>query len=385
MQSTEPARILIVDDDKMNQMLLSRHLKQAGHFTAFASDGHEAQEKMQADTYDVVLLDYEMPGMDGYEVLDWMMEHDTLRHVPVLMISGMDSMQVIVTCIERGATDYLPKPWDPGLLRARINSSLEKKRAREREMVLFAQVQENYRLLQSLERQRDDLTHMIVHDLRTPLSALLTGMQTLETSPTLDMDDREFVEIAVSGGQRLLGMINDLLDVSKMEDGSMQLRLRCQSPAGLIAASFRQVEELAKQKKLALVAHAAPDLPDFMGDADILTRTLVNLLGNATKFTPVGGCVQASAFVDSETNEIVFSVRDTGEGIPSEAFGRIFERFGQVETRQAGRTASTGLGLTFCKMAVEAHGGHIWVESEMGAGSVFFFALPLTFTSSTSG
>ncbi len=119
-------------------------------------------------------------------------------------------------------------------------------------------------------------------------------------------------------------------------------------------------------------------MPLLRADQDKLGRTLVNLLGNAIKFTRQGGVITLTARHDAPQREVIFSVSDTGEGIPKEAFERIFEKFGQVETRQGGRKMSTGLGLTFCKMTVEAHGGRIWVEGELGKGSTFSFTLPIT-------
>src|SRR5207247_446426 len=118
-------------------------------------------------------------------------------------------------------------------------------------------------------------------------------------------------------------------------------------------------------------------LPTFSGDEDKLVRTLVNLLSNAIRFTPPGGKITAGARFDERQMAIEFAVRDTGEGIPEAAFQRIFEKFGQAHARQAGQRTSTGLGLTFCKMVVETHGGRIWVESEVGKGSTFFFTIPL--------
>jgi two-component system sensor histidine kinase/response regulator len=118
-------------------------------------------------------------------------------------------------------------------------------------------------------------------------------------------------------------------------------------------------------------------LPPFSGDEDKLRRTLVNLLGNAIKFTPFGGTITAAAELQEDV--LLFSIHDTGEGIPPEAFDRIFDKFGQVENRKAGRKMSTGLGLTFCKLAVEAHGGRIWVESRSGEGSAFYFTIPRHF------
>jgi two-component system, sensor histidine kinase and response regulator len=276
-----------------------------------------------------------------------------------------------------GGEDYLPKPFNPTLLKARIGACLEKKRARDREMQLFEQLQQNYKRLHELEKQRDDLTHMIIHDLRTPLTSLIAGMQTLDVVGDLNEDQREMTGIAVTSGETLLGMINDLLDVEKLESGAMQLEYAELSAAELVASALSQVASLSESKQLTLVRQIAADLPPLRGDENKLRRTLVNLLGNAIKFTPSGGAVTVEARRSNEAQSVRFSVSDTGEGIPLEAFGRIFEKFGQVESRQGGRSMSTGLGLTFCKLAVEAHGGHIGVESAPGQGSVFCFTIPL--------
>jgi signal transduction histidine kinase len=172
-------------------------------------------------------------------------------------------------------------------------------------------------------------------------------------------------------------MINDLLDVEKMECGSMPLDYAVLLAPELVASAVGQVAPLAKSQQLTIVRQIVADLPPFSGDEDKLRRTLVNLLGNAIKFTPRGGTVTVDARLSAEMRSVAFSVSDTGEGIPAEAFARIFEKFGQVELREAGRTMSTGLGLTFCKLAVEAHGGHIGVTSVPGHGSAFSFTLPL--------
>jgi signal transduction histidine kinase len=274
-----------------------------------------------------------------------------------------------------GAEDYLCKPFEPALLKARIGACLETKRARDRETHLFEQLQQNYKRLQELEKQRDDLTNMIVHDLRTPLTSVILGMQTVEVVGDLNETQHEIMAIAADGAQTLLGMINDLLDVEKMESGSMLLDYAVLCAADLIANATGQIASLAASKNLTLVPQIAA-LPPFQGDKDKLVRTLVNLLGNAIKFTPDGGTITVAARC-ADARSLVFSVSDSGEGIPPEAFEHIFEKFGQVASRQSGRVMSTGLGLTFCKLAVEAHGGHIGVESTPGAGSTFSFTIPL--------
>jgi signal transduction histidine kinase len=201
----------------------------------------------------------------------------------------------------------------------------------------------------------------------------------MEMLGDLSEDQAELMNISIGGGHILLGMINDLLDISKMEDGSMLIKRESVDVDDLMMRSLRQVIALAQAKNLRLISEGGTGIPPLHADPDKLLRTLVNLLSNAIKFTPAGGSITLGArFVPraDRRDSVVFACQDSGEGIPEEAFGRIFEKFGQVESRTAGRMKSTGLGLTFCKMAVEAHGGRIWVQSTLGEGSTFSFAIP---------
>jgi signal transduction histidine kinase/CHASE3 domain sensor protein len=271
---------------------------------------------------------------------------------------------------------------DTEILVLAMEDVTERRRVHELELRFTQELQESYKRLQELEKMRDDLTGMIIHDLRTPLTSVISGMQTLEAVGDLNADQHEMMEIAIAGGETLLGMINDLLDVEKMESGTIQLEYSALDATGLINGAIAQVASLAEGKRLTLIKQIASDLPPFQGDAGKLTRTLVNLLGNAIKFTPSGGAITVAARRSEEGNSVVFAVTDTGEGIPAESFERIFEKFGQVENRKAGRMMSTGLGLTFCKLAVEAHGGHIAVESTPGQGATFCYAIPIAATPS---
>jgi two-component system, sensor histidine kinase and response regulator len=363
---------------------LSRRLKQQGHKVEQAENGRLAMEALRARPFDVVLLDIMMPEMDGYAVLQAIKNDPVLRDVAVIMISAVGDIESVVRCIELGAEDYLPKPFDATLLKARVGSCLEKKRAHDREVSLFCKLQESYKRLQVLEGSRDDLTNMIVHDLRTPLTSVIAGMQSLKGSDGLDDFQCEMVEIALSGGETLLGMISDLLDVEKMESGTMQVDYSLLRVAALVDGAVAQIAALCEAKSLTLVRRIPDDLPAFRGDELKLRRVLVNLLGNSIKFTPEGGTLTVDVRLADPVGErvgaapaLAFSVSDTGEGIPAEAFDRIFEKFGQVEARRAGRTMSTGLGLTFCKLATKAHGGNIGVRSVPGEGSTFSFTIPI--------
>lgn len=370
--ASAPGLLLVVDDDAENRDVLSRRLIKQGHEVRTASNGPEALQLLNENAFEVVLLDIMMPDMDGYEVLGRIKSDRRLQHVPVIMISAIDEVQSVVRCIEAGAEDYLAKPFDPTLLKARIGASLEKKRGRDRETALYEQLQQNYKRLLEVEKLRDDMRNMIVHDLRTPLTSVIVGLDMVAGQGPLSEMQHEMMNIATSGGRTLLAMINDLLDVEKMESGATQLHYETLSATELIASAVEQVSSVAAMDGTSIVTAIASELPAFAGDENKLSRTLVNLIANAIKFAR-GGTVTISAAQSDES--IRFTVRDTGAGIPSEAFERIFEKFGQLD---AHTKVGTGLGLAFCKLAVEAHGGRIEVESTPGEGSTFSFTIPLS-------
>jgi signal transduction histidine kinase len=242
---------------------------------------------------------------------------------------------------------------------------------------LYGELHTNYERLQTLERLRDDLTYMIVHDLRTPLTSFITGLPMIGEVGDLNATQRLLLNRVVRGGDTLLSMINNLLDIARMESGSLHLRYADVTATDLIAWAADQVTMLAEDRQIRLVQQVSADIPVFRADLELVQRVLVNLLGNAIKFSPTAGAVTVSAQLAETPGYVQFSVIDAGPGIQPEYFERIFEKFGQVETAQSGRKGSSGLGLTFCKLAVEAHGGRIWVESEAGRGSTFALVLPL--------
>jgi len=325
---------------------------------------------MEETAFDVVLLDIMMPDMDGHELLDRIKAKEATHDIAVIMISAVNEVDSVVQCIQAGAEDYLTKPFDPTLLQARVNSCLQKKRGRDRELALFAQLQDNYKRLEELEKLRDDMRNMIVHDLRTPLTSVLAGIEMIGQAGSLTDVQLGMTSIALAGARTLLGMINDLLDVEKMEAGKSHLHYEELSVPQLVTGAIELVTSLAHEARTVLVIDIAANIPPFSGDAKKLSRTLVNLIANAIKFTQ-GGTVTVSASASSEN--VRFAVADTGRGIAQESFDHIFEKFGQLDSRDK---VGTGLGLAFCKLTVEAHGGRIGVDSEVGQGSTFWFVLP---------
>ena len=234
------------------------------------------------------------------------------------------------------------------------------------------------RELQKLSKLKDDLTAMLVHDLRTPLTAVIGSLETVrggvlgDTSPEV----AEMTEMALDGSRSLLNMVNDILDISKMEAGAPILERAATNAKALVSEAVEAVAPLARARGVLLETRVQPEMPNVFLDAEKIRRVLVNLLGNAIKFTPRGGRVEVSAEWRTVEKQMLFGVSDTGEGIPKAYHQRIFDKFGQVETRKEGRKMSTGLGLTFCKLVAEAHGGSISVDSEVGQGSTFTVVVP---------
>ncbi len=231
--------------------------------------------------------------------------------------------------------------------------------------------------LQKLNVQKDELTAMIVHDLRNPLTSIISGLQFLEERlEQQNAKDTEFIRIALDGATEMLTMVNSLLDVAKLEAGEMPLHRSRFDLAEAVAQVLELTNWTAEQKQLTFNI-VCPDHPVWVeADRELTFRVLSNLLGNAIRFTPFGGQISLWWYPSQTPGWVEVAVQDTGPGIPEGYRKKIFEKFVTVQGRREGVKASTGLGLTFCKLAVEAHGGRIWVESEMGRGSTFFFTLP---------
>jgi signal transduction histidine kinase len=231
--------------------------------------------------------------------------------------------------------------------------------------------------LRETEAMRQDLVEMLVHDLRNPLTVLLGVLDLLNrvASALMTESQRQLLHNARRSGHLMLVLVGDILDVAKLEAGQLQLKRQSLDIRDLLSESAEQARALAELEELSLTVEAAESLPPIYADKQLIQRVIDNLVSNAIKHTPHGGSVTLSSQLLPQRH-LTVSVSDTGAGIPPEQHHRIFEKFGQVEQTGVQRHG-TGLGLTFCKLAVEAHGGRIWVESAPGQGSTFTFSLPV--------
>jgi len=227
--------------------------------------------------------------------------------------------------------------------------------------------------LKELDRLKSDFVSMVSHELRTPLAAMRTSAQVLEVADTDTETKREMLDIILRNIDRQTNLVNDLLDLSRIESGRMELKFELVSLNALIADSIESVKQAASEKGITLNVELPEDLASVKGDREKLTQVVINLLNNAIKFTPRSGEITIKA---RELNgQVEVRVSDTGIGIRAEDLDKVFDKFYQVDSTLTREAGGTGLGLAICKGIIEAHNGHIRVESEFGKGSTFFFTL----------
>lgn len=363
------ARVLVVDDMPANLRLMAGILKVAGYEVETAASGTEALQRLGESAPDVVLLDIMMPELDGFEVCRRIKCDPANAHVPVVMVTALQETADRVNALEAGADDFLTKPVDEVEVVARVKSLVRIKRQRDA-------LDQAYRDLQRTEALRDNLVTMLVHDLRTPLTGILAPLQMLASDDfgQLDAEQRELVEMCTQNSYGLLDLVNQLLDINRLESGALKPDRRWVDLKTIIDGAVRQVQPLLLARSDTLTTELSPELSRVYADSDLLKRVLVNLLGNAIKFTPMESSIRVTATPLPE-GVVSLAVSDNGPGIPVADQERVFEKFAQVEARREGHKLSTGLGLTFCRLAVETHDGRIWVDSTAGEGSTFAFTI----------
>ncbi len=359
-------RILVADDEDRNRRLFRDILEAEGHEVTMAVDGADAVEQAFARPPDAVLLDVMMPKMDGFEACRRLRQDARTAHLAILMVTALQGRADRLKGIQAGASDFLTKPVDIEEVRLRVANAVLVKH-------LYDKVQDDYVRLKELESLRDNLTHMVVHDMRSPLMSVSGSYEiVLMDADRLSAEQKEFVAIGQHACRELIDMVSSLLDISRLEAGQMPFDRTPCDVREIARTAAAAVAVQAREKTLTI--HVDGEPAGVVADRDVLHRIVVNLLGNAIKFSPEGGSV--GVCIASAGNAVRVTVSDQGCGIPPEDHQRIFEKFGQVASNQPRRKASTGLGLTFCKLAVEAHGGAVGVESAVGEGSTFWFTLP---------
>jgi signal transduction histidine kinase len=346
-------RILVVDDEKEVRTLLFRALTQMGGFQVeLAETAEEALQRIEKEDFELVLTDLRLPGMDGLQLVSEIVR--TKPAIITIVLTGHATIDSALEAMKRGAGDYLKKPVDL------------------REMII--------RLRKALDEHKSEFISLASHELRTPLTIIKSQVQTVLEGKIgrMNKSQIEFLSTVEANIDRLIRLVKDLLDLSRIQTGKIEVRCEEFEVINLIHYILGLFKAEADKKSISLKNEVSKGIGCIYADREKVERILINLIGNALKFTPEGGEIFVSAKVlGGEGNDVVIGVRDSGIGIPNIELEKIFEKFHQVEGSLSESAEGVGLGLAITKGLVEAHHGKIWAESEVGKGSVFSFTLPI--------
>jgi signal transduction histidine kinase len=353
--------ILVVDDREENRTLIRYLFDEPAYRVLEASNGLEGITVARAERPDCVLLDLAMPGLSGFEVLEHFGRDPRTREIPVLILTATDeSLEGMERALRAGAVDYITKPISPLRVAVRVRGAIERRR-----------------LLREVQELRGAFTSMLVHDLRAPLtviSAYVDLLRQITGGPEAETQ-RTYLKKTEESCNRMIGLIEEILDLSKLEAGKLSINPQPMDLAALATDVAERFLPAAAQKGVTLTIDRGDSPQPVLVDANRIDQVLMNLLGNALKFTPAGGAVGVEVL--SLVNDVEVAVVDSGPGILPEEMPLLFEKFSQTASAKSVVAKGTGLGLVICRHLVEAHGGRIWVENRPRKGCRFAFRLPL--------
>lgn len=374
MNNQSPKKILVVDDDEGVLRLWTRVLEREGFSVTLTRSAEEAIEKLKDNSYSVIFTDFRMPGMGGMELLKYCRAQQIKSCVNIM--TGQATVEGAVQCIRSGACDYVGKPFEVNEIIAMSYRCMQHNAQREEIQSLRNSIVK----LEELDRLKSDLVSNVSHELRTPLFSLGAAVDLLfeELADKIGPESKDTAQIIQNNIMRLNQIVTNILNFSRIENGTMKPTFAKADIDDLIKKVFSELSPLISKHGLKWVYESDPTpFPnsEIEMDTDQIHQVLVNLLGNAIKFTPREGTVGCRLRQDGD--HICLCVWDSGKGISKENLTRVFERFYQVDSSSTREVGGAGIGLSIVRAIVEMHGGRAWFESEVGQGTQCYVRLPI--------
>ncbi len=364
-QAGRPEKILIIDDEQSILDGCRQALEKLGHEVLTAADGEEGLRLARTERPALAFVDLKMPRLSGMEVIDILAKD--IPDLIIIVITGYASIMSAVESLKKGAYDYMPKPFAPDQLRAVARRALD-----HRNLLIEAR-----RLKQERKEIERNFITFVTHEMRSPLAAIQQNFEalTMVLGDSLTDEASEIIERCRRRIQNLEDLIEHWLDIRRIENGTFVKEREELLLDEVIQRAVEEMSQLCHNRDLTLETNLAENLPAVMGDRESLVRVFINIIGNATKYTPAGGAITIST--DYNDSYVKAMVSDTGKGIPRGKIPFLFVPFYRADGNDnQERTRGSGLGLTFCKRIMDAHDGKITVESKEGSGTTFTLHFP---------
>lgn len=365
-------RILVVDDVEENTYIVSTILKSAGYTAIVANSGKQAIQLAEQQHPDLMLLDINMPEMNGYEVCKYFKEQPTIAEIPVVFLTVHADAESITKAFDVGAVDYLTKPFKKAELLARVRVHIALRQALET-------LEHQNEKLQRLNDEKNEFLGIAAHDLKNPLSSIRGMAQMIVKRKQVELAEEELDEMShqiETQSNFMFEIITNLLDVNKIENGKLTLQMMPVEILMLLDNVVNRYQLAASKKNITINFETDADSPQIYGDPTLTIQILDNIVSNAVKYSPADKRVWVRLKEDKVNKKVRVEVQDEGPGFSDEDKKKLFGKFARLSAKPTGGEHSTGLGLSIVKRLAEAMGANIWCESELGKGALFVIEFP---------
>jgi len=378
MTSENKQKILIVEDNQENMDLLVYFLRPQGYQLLTVKDGLSALDVVEKEHPDIILLDIMLPKLDGYEVCERLKSSHQTKFIPIIMLTALKELQDKVKALEVGADDFLSKPFENVELLARVKSLLRLKQYHDELQSKNIELEKKNDSLLRMDKFKEDLINLIVHDMKNPLFVIQGNLQMMSMSmQNLSADFlKKYTKRIERSSQQLLRMVVNLLDISRIEEGRIELKNEKANINTIIKDIAIRISDYPENEQKQIVVDLDSHLPEITADKSIIERVLENLINFAVTNADEDGKILISTS-SADEQKVQFITHDSGNQIPKNYHDKIFEKFSQAEIKNSGSRVDRALGLTFCKLAVEAHQGRMWLDLENKIGNKFIIELPV--------